>query len=111
MPRSPGAAGVCVVLVTCPSRLVGETIGRALVEKRLAACVNVLPGVRSIYRWEGKVQRDSEVLLAIKTRRRHLSALQRMMRSLHPYTVPEIIALPVTGGSAAYLAWVRDSTS
>ncbi len=108
MPDS--ATGVCVILVTCPSRLVGERIGRAVVESRLAACVNILSGVRSIYRWEGKIQRDSEVLLLIKTRRGRLAALQRTVKSLHPYTVPEIIALPVTAGSAAYLAWVKRSS-
>ncbi len=111
MPDSSGATGVCVILVTCPSRPVGERIGRALVESRLAACVNILPGVRSIYRWEGKIQRDPEVLLMIKTRRRRLAALQRTVKSLHPYTVPEIIALPVIAGSAAYLAWVKRSST
>jgi periplasmic divalent cation tolerance protein len=110
MPPSPRTAGFCVVLVTCPSRVVGETVGRALVDERLAACVNVVPGVRSIYRWEGKVRRDPEVLLVIKTRRTHLPALQRKVKSLHPYTVPEIIALPIAAGSAPYLAWVQHST-
>jgi periplasmic divalent cation tolerance protein len=100
-----------VVLVTCPSRKVGEKIAHALVEERLAACVNVIPGLTSIYRWEGKICRDAEVLLLIKTRQVRLPALTRRVRAYHPYSVPEIIALPLAGGSATYLAWVRDSTT
>jgi periplasmic divalent cation tolerance protein len=110
MPRLPRIADSFVVLVTCPTRATGEKIGRMLVEERLAACVNVVPGMRSIYRWEGKVRRDPEVLLVIKTRRTRLPALQRKVSSLHPYTVPEIIALPIATGSAPYLAWLREST-
>ncbi len=110
MSRSPGPAGYVVVLITCPTRVVGETIGRALVEERLAACVNVVPGIRSIYRWKGKISRDPEVLLLVKTRRRQLPALQRKVKSLHPYTVPEVLALPVAAGSEPYLAWVQEST-
>ena len=117
MPKEPGQkhtiarTGTLVVLVTCPSRKVGETIGRALVQERLAACVNVVPNLTSIYRWEGKIYRDAEVLLVIKTRRMRLPALMRRVRGLHPYSVPEVVALPLVGGSAPYLSWVRDSTS
>ena len=103
--------GTIVVLVTCPSHEVGEQVGRSLVEEQLAACVNVVPGVTSIYRWEGKICRDPEVLLVIKTRRPRLAALIRRVKALHPYSVPEIIALPLVGGSRPYLSWVRDSTS
>ncbi len=110
MPYSPRSAEAFVVLITCPTRAAGEKIGRALVEDRLAACVNVVSGVRSIYRWEGRIRRDPEVLLLIKTRRGRLPGLQRTVKSLHPYSVPEIIALPVTAGSAPYLAWLREST-
>ena len=105
------ASQVVIVLVTCPKRQVAETIGGALVEEHLAACVNVIPGLTSIYRWEGKVCRDGEVLLLVKTRRARLAALARRIRSLHPYTLPGIIALPVSGGSSAYLAWVVASTA
>ena len=77
-------------------------------EERLAACVNLLPGVRSIYRWEGEVQDDGEVLLIVKTREDALPALTARVVALHPYDVPEVIALPVAGGSDAYLAWLRD---
>lgn len=116
MPRSAGKAtrsprtGSLVVLVTCPNRKIGETIGHILVQERLAACVNVVPNLTSIYRWEGKICRNAEVLLVGKTRRICLPALIRRVRSLHPYSMPEIIALPVAGGFAPYLSWVRGST-
>jgi periplasmic divalent cation tolerance protein len=100
-----------VVLVTCPDRKVGERIARALVEERLAACVNVIPGLTSIYRWEGKICRDAEVLLVVKTRRIRLPALTRRVKALHPYSVPEVIALPLASGSASYLAWLREATT
>jgi periplasmic divalent cation tolerance protein len=100
-----------VVLITCPDRKVGETIGDALVQDRLAACVNVVPNLTSIYRWEEKIRRAAETLLIIKTRRNRLPALIRRVQALHPYTVPEIVALPLIGGSAPYLAWLRDSTT
>jgi len=105
------ASGLIVVLVTCPSPKIGENIARALVEDRLAACVNVVSGLISIYRWQGKVCRDAETLLLIKTRRTKFSALSRRVKALHPYSVPEIIALPVGVGSGPYLSWVRDSTA
>ncbi|MGE5850182.1 MAG: divalent-cation tolerance protein CutA [Candidatus Methylomirabilota bacterium] len=103
--------GTIVVLVTCPGRKVGETIGRTLIQERLAACVNVVPNLTSIYRWEEKIHREAETLLIIKTRRIRLPALIRRVRGLHPYTVPEIVALPLVGGSAPYLAWLRDSAT
>ena len=102
--------GVIVVLVTCPSQEVGEKIARAVVEDRLAACVNIVPGLNSVYRWKGKVCQDPESLLVIKTRRTKLSALSRRVKGLHPYSVPEVIALPVIAGSGPYLSWVRNST-
>jgi periplasmic divalent cation tolerance protein len=111
MPLRSRSAGTMVVLVTCPRRRVGEKLARALVQERLAACVNVIPGVTSIYRWEGRICRDAEALLVIKTRRLRLAALVRRVKALHPYSVPEVIALPLVGGSASYLSWVRDSTT
>jgi len=100
-----------VVLVTCPSQTLGKRLARALVQERLAACVNVIPGVTSIYRWEGKICQDTEALLVIKTLRMRLPVLIRRIKALHPYSVPEVIALPLVGGLASYLSWVRDSTS
>jgi periplasmic divalent cation tolerance protein len=86
-------------------------IGRTLVEERLAACANVLPGLTSIYRWQEKICRDPEVLVLLKTRRSCFPKLARRVRELHPYSVPEIVALPVALGSPAYLAWVAASTA
>ncbi len=99
-----------VVLVTTPTPERAAEIARALVEERLAACGNVVPGVRSIYRWEGKVQEDAEALLVLKTTRGRFEALRERVLSLHPYDVPEVIALPVEAGSAPYLAWIAAET-
>lgn len=95
-----------VVLMTAGSREEAERIAESLVTEWLAACVNVIPNVVSFYRWEGKVQRDQEVLLIAKSRKDVLDDLIRRVRSLHSYTVPEIIALPLSGGSDDYLRWV-----
>ncbi len=110
MPPSIRPSGALVVLTTCPDQATGEKIARALVEEGLAACVNLVPGLVSIYRWEGRLCRDPEVLLVTKTRRGRLPALRRRIQALHPYSVPEILALPVTAGSPAYLQWLRNMT-
>ena len=99
-----------VVLVTCGSAKEARKIARALVEQRLAACVNIFPTpVQSVYRWKGKVESAKECLLSIKTTRRRFAALQRAIRRLHSYDTPEIIALPIAAGSLDYLAWVAES--
>jgi periplasmic divalent cation tolerance protein len=98
-----------VVLVTAPDAEVGARIGRALVEEGLAACANLVPGIRSIYRWEGAVHDDAEVLLIVKTRAALSAALAARVRALHPYQLPEVVALPVAGGSEPYLDWVRSA--
>ena len=103
--------GVRVVLVTAPDEACAERLARALVEERLAACVNVLPGVRSFYRWEGVVQDDTELLLVAKTRPERLEALAARVKELHPYDLPEVLEIPATGGSDAYLDWVRSESS
>jgi periplasmic divalent cation tolerance protein len=108
--RSTRAGGALVVLVTAPSAEEAARMARALVEERLAACGNVVPGLRSIYRWEGKVQEEAEALLLLKTTRRRFEALRARVRSLHPYEVPEVIALPVEAGHPAYLEWIAAST-
>lgn len=95
-----------VCLCTCPSDEVATRLAHALVDAEVAACVNVVPGVRSIYRWEGKVTEDAEVLLVIKTTRAAFPSLESALRAQHPYTVPELVALPLAGGSAPYLAWM-----
>lgn len=99
-----------VVLVTCPSAEQAASLARTLVEERLAACGNVLPGLRSIYRWEGQVQDEPEALLLLKTARGRFEALRERVLALHPYQVPEVLALPVEAGSAAYLAWLAEGT-
>lgn len=104
-------AEVRVALVTAPDAETGARIGRALVEERLAACVNVVPGVRSIFRWEGAVQDEGEVLLVVKTAPERGEALAARVRELHPDDVPEVVLLPVTGGSAPYLDWVRQEVA
>jgi periplasmic divalent cation tolerance protein len=102
-----GTEPVHVVLLTAPSDEVGAQIARCLVEEGFAACANLVPGVRSIYRWQGALQEDAEVLLIVKTRADLVAGLAERVRALHPYELPEVVALPVLGGSAAYLDWVR----
>ena len=85
-----------------------ERIARGLVERRLAACVNVVPNVVSVYRWKGEVCRDEELLLVIKTRRERLDALREALVGMHPYEVPELVALPIEAGHAPYLAWLDE---
>jgi periplasmic divalent cation tolerance protein len=99
-----------VVLVTCGSRTEARRIARRAVGRRLAACVNLLGNpVESVYRWQGKVESAREWLLILKTTRARLSGLEREIRSLHSYEVPEFIALPIGSGSRGYLAWLADS--
>src|SRR5262245_19762520 len=97
----------CIVLVTVSSAAEAQTIARALVEARLAACVNIIPGLTSIYRWEGQVCEDSELLLVIKTKGQQVAALQERLAHLHSYALPEVIALPICDGSTRYLAWLE----
>lgn len=101
-----------IILVTAGSEPEAEKIARALVEERLAACVNILSPVRSIYRWEGKIQDDREWLLVIKTQSTHFAAIETRVKTLHSYQVPEVIALPIVTGSEKYLGWlVNESES
>ena len=98
-----------IVLTTASSRDEAKRIAKALVEERLAACVNLVGGVESIYRWQGKVEEAAEVLLLIKTNVEKLEALETAVRRLHSYEVPEFLIFEVNGGSAAYLKWLDDS--
>lgn len=99
-----------VVLVTAASERQAGRIGRALVESGLAACVNILPGIRSIFRWEGKLSQEREVLLIVKSRADLFGRLAAEVKRFHSYQVPEVIAFPITHGTADYLAWVWKST-
>lgn len=105
-----GADALHVVLVTAPDAESGARIARTLVEERLAACVNVVPGVRSIYRWEGRIEEEGEVLLIAKTRADRCEALAARVRQVHSYALPEVLALAVAGGSEPYRAWVGAET-
>ena len=96
-----------VVLTTCPDEPVAARIARDLVESGLAACVSRVGPVHSTYRWQGAIQDEPEVLLVIKTLTTRYSELEMRLKSLHPYEVPEIIALPLAGGSSDYVAWLR----
>ncbi len=104
------ATDVILVLVTAPSTDKAAELARALVEEGLAACGNILPGLRSIYRWEGKVQDEAEVLLLLKTRAALFEPLRARIVALHPYQVPEVLRVDVAEGHAPYLAWILDST-
>jgi periplasmic divalent cation tolerance protein len=100
-----------VVFVTCGSEEEGLKIAHALVEERLAACVNLMSSIRSIYRWEGKICDEKEWLLFIKTQAARFDDLEKRVKALHSYSVPEIIALPIVTGSPSYLNWLEEMTS
>jgi periplasmic divalent cation tolerance protein len=102
---------VRIALITAPDQETGARIARALLESRLAACVNLVPGIRSIYRWEGAIQGDAEVLLVVKTRADRERELVDRAVELHPYDLPEVVMLPAVGGSLAYLDWVREEAA
>ena len=99
-----------VVLVTCGSEEEALKIAHALVEDHLVACVNLLTPIRSIYRWEGKIWDEKEWLLIIKTQAKRFDELEKRVKSLHSYAVPEIISLPIVEGSSPYLTWIRENT-
>jgi len=99
-----------VVFVTVGSREEAERIAEALVTEQLAACVNIVGPIESVYRWNDRVQRDQELLLIIKTGAERLTDVEARVRGLHSYEVPEVIALPITSGSQAYLNWIRGQT-
>ena len=104
-------AAFVVMYVTCPSQTEAEQMAESLVVQRLAACVNIIPQITSVYRWEGAIEKASEWLLVIKTHRDKMSAVEEHVKSLHSYTVPEVIGLPVLGGSSLYLDWLAESVS
>ena len=99
-----------IVLTTLPSEGDAERFALQLVEERLAACVNILPPMRSVYRWRNAVEQANERQLLIKTTRARLSALENRLRKLHPYDVPEFVVLPIDSGSADYLSWLSETT-
>ena len=102
---------VVLALTTLPVGEAGRAIARLLVEERLAACVNLLPPMRSVYRWQGALSEDQECQALVKTTRSRLEALRLRLAELHPYELPEFLVVSVTEGSAAFLQWVRDSAA
>ncbi|MGB2905609.1 MAG: divalent-cation tolerance protein CutA [Candidatus Aminicenantaceae bacterium] len=103
-------SGYIVVLSTVPDIATGRKIARGILEERLAACVNISGPLESLYWWEGKIQQDQEHLLVIKTRTELFPRLEEAVQGLHPYDVPEIIALPIEQGSSSYLEWIESET-
>ncbi|MBL8431293.1 MAG: divalent-cation tolerance protein CutA [Dechloromonas sp.] len=99
-----------LVLTNCPDEEAANAIALAVVEARLAACVNILPRVQSIYRWQGRIESATEIPLLIKSTAASYPALEQAIRTLHPYEIPEIVALPITAGLPAYLNWVAEET-
>lgn len=102
-----GLSGVCIALTTFPTVRQGQKMAEQLVRLRLAACVNIVPGIRSVFLWKGKLERASECLLVIKTTEQRLEALRREICRTHPYEVPEVLALSAKYGHARYLKWVQ----
>ncbi|WP_088331428.1 divalent-cation tolerance protein CutA [Lacimicrobium sp. SS2-24] len=101
----------CLVLCTCPDEASASEIATAAVEQKRAACVSIVPGLTSVYSWQGKVEKDREVQLLIKTTRSNTDALYKLVLSLHPYDEPEWLIIDVAGGSTTYLNWIKSSTT
>ncbi|MHB0878395.1 MAG: divalent-cation tolerance protein CutA [Anaerolineae bacterium] len=99
-----------LVIVTAPVPI-AESLASTLVEERLVACVNIVPGVISIYRWQGRLEREAEALLLMKTDESHLDLLEQRVKELHPYDVPEVIAVPLAEGNGGYLRWLDEGLS
>ena len=110
MPDTKFSPDYVLVLTTLPNDADGGAFARALVNDRLAACVNLLPLMESVYRWEGRVERDSERQVIIKTTMERTAALWERVRELHPYEVPEFVVVPILDGNEAYLRWIGEST-
>ncbi len=108
-PRMSSPDEVLVVFSTFPSEDKAAEVARVLVAERLVACVNIVPAIKSIYRWQGAVQEDAETLAILKTSREQFDAMAERLAALHPYDVPELIAMPITTGLGPYLAWVTSN--
>jgi periplasmic divalent cation tolerance protein len=109
--HSPETTGVVVVLTTVPADHRADELARALVDERLAACVNLGAPMRSVYRWRGRIEHAEERQITIKTSRDRVGELERRLKALHPYDTPELLVVEVAGGSREYLAWVLDQSA
>lgn len=110
MDQVAGSAQTILVLTNCPDEQSANQLALQLLEQKLAACVNIMPHVRSLYRWQGKIERADEITVLIKTARVHYAQLEQAIKDGHPYQVPEIIALPIIAGSFDYLNWLVQET-
>lgn len=104
------ATDFIVIFCTCPDQQVADRIAATLVEDRLAACVNIQSNIKSVYAWEGKVETNAELLLFIKTKKPLFEQVAAVIKANHPYTCPEVVALPIEQGGQAYLSWLADNT-
>lgn len=102
--------GTIAVYVTVPDKDTAKKLAASVVKNKLAACVNIIPGVESVYWWEGKVNTDSELILMMKSRHALIEKLTAHVKSIHPYTECEVISVPINGGSSSYIQWIFDST-
>lgn len=100
-----------VIYCTCPDSATAETLAGTLLQEKLIACANLIPGLESHYWWKGKIQKDKEVLLIMKTTHSLFKAIELLIQNNHPYQVPEIIALPIVKGSSSYLSWIQGSVA
>jgi len=103
--------GICLLYMTAADADEARRIGDALVAERLAACVNIIPGMTSVYRWEGRIQHDSETVMIAKTRAELVERVTARVRALHSYDCPCVVALPVAGGNPAFLSWISEETT
>ncbi|HEU4685487.1 MAG TPA: divalent-cation tolerance protein CutA [Nitrospira sp.] len=109
--RNRSTKNVIIVFTAVPKRSDALKLSRALVKKRVAACANILPGIRSFYWWEGRIQEEREVLVMLKSTKRRYSALEKAIKASHPYKVPEILGVSAERGLARYIAWVENETT
>ena len=100
-----------MLLCTCPDRETAASLAHKILQDSLAACINILPGIESVYRWQGKVEQDTEVLMLIKSLSRAADELERIITQNHPYELPEIITVPIDAGSNDYLQWITNNVS
>lgn len=103
------STNVYIALTTCPDAQIASTLAHACVESQLAACVNIIPAIQSVYQWQGKIEHDTESLLVIKTTQQKLAALEELILAQHPYDVPEFVVLNIEHGASDYLSWIIQS--